>query len=152
MYRLDPGTELIVEPFGYRHHGIYVGGDRVIHYAGWISYRRGLVEEIPLAKFGGKYRVRIGRVPAEPRQGADIVNRARSRLGERRYHLLNNNCEHFCNWCQTGESHSAQVETIRIRAEQIGQLVRRMRTWLRGIRSPSEAPVRERGAALVKAS
>ena len=28
MERLDPGTELIVERRGYRHHGIYVGEDR----------------------------------------------------------------------------------------------------------------------------
>jgi hypothetical protein len=40
------------------------------------------------------------------------VRRARSRLGERHYHLLRNNCEHFCNWCQLGESRSEQVETL----------------------------------------
>ena len=38
--------------------------------------------------------------------------RARSRLGERRYHLSRNNCEHFCNWCQLGEYRSEQVEAL----------------------------------------
>ena len=40
----------------------------------------------------------------------EIVRRARSRLGENDYRLLTNNCEHFCNWCLDGVSHSAQVE------------------------------------------
>jgi hypothetical protein len=40
------------------------------------------------------------------------VLRARSRLGERRYDLLNNNCEHFCNWCLLGESRSQQIESL----------------------------------------
>jgi hypothetical protein len=33
----------------------------------------------------------------------------RSRLGENDYRLLTNNCEHFCNWCLSGVSLSAQV-------------------------------------------
>jgi hypothetical protein len=40
----------------------------------------------------------------------EIVPRARSRLGENHYRLLANNCEHFCNWCLSGVSHSPQVE------------------------------------------
>ena len=40
----------------------------------------------------------------------EIVRRARSRIGENDYRLLTNNCEHFCNWCLNGVSHSAQVE------------------------------------------
>jgi hypothetical protein len=51
-------------------------------------------------------------MPPDRRAGEDIVRRARSRLGERRYHLLRNNCEHFCNWCQLGESRSEQVEAL----------------------------------------
>jgi hypothetical protein len=38
-----------------------------------------------------------------------VVERARSRLGENRYRLLTNNCEHFCTWCLYGESRSEQV-------------------------------------------
>jgi hypothetical protein len=29
-----------------------------------------------------------------------------SRLGERRYRILTNNCEHFCEWCLNGASRS----------------------------------------------
>ena len=32
----------------------------------------------------------------------EIVARAQSRLGEQRYRLTNNNCEHFAYWCMTG--------------------------------------------------
>ncbi len=40
----------------------------------------------------------------------DILQRAHSRLGENRYHLLTNNCEHFAEWSRYGESRSPQVE------------------------------------------
>jgi hypothetical protein len=32
------------------------------------------------------------------------------RIGEQRYNLLFNNCEHFAHWCKTGRHRSAQVE------------------------------------------
>lgn len=38
------------------------------------------------------------------------VARAKSRLGENRYSLPANNCEHFALWCKTGVSESIQVE------------------------------------------
>ncbi|QAS54745.1 hypothetical protein HLI_21040 (plasmid) [Halobacillus litoralis] len=31
-----------------------------------------------------------------------IVDRAWDRLEEGEYSVLNNNCEHFCNWCRSG--------------------------------------------------
>jgi hypothetical protein len=40
----------------------------------------------------------------------EIVARARSRLGESRYRLLTNNCEHFSEWSRFGVSRSRQVE------------------------------------------
>jgi hypothetical protein len=39
-----------------------------------------------------------------------VMRRARSRLGENRYGLLRNNCEHFCEWCVQGVPRSLQVE------------------------------------------
>jgi hypothetical protein len=45
----------------------------------------------------------------------EVVRRARLRLGENRYHLLTNNCEHFCEWCIRGESRSLQVDELRAR-------------------------------------
>ena len=106
-----PGTRLVVLRRGYRHHGIYVGSGRVIHYAGLTRHRRGRIEEVSLDDFIGNRPVYLDKAPNEPR-GHDIVLRARSRLGECRYDLLNNNCEHFCNWCLLGESRSQQVESL----------------------------------------
>ena len=106
------GTELIVSRRGYRHYGIYVGDGRVVHYAGRISYPRGLVEEVSIADFTAGRRIHVGDASNERIPGADVVRRARSRLGERRYDLLQNNCEHFSSWCQNGEPRSAQAEAL----------------------------------------
>ncbi|MBD5560382.1 MAG: hypothetical protein HDQ87_08530 [Clostridia bacterium] len=40
---------------------------------------------------------------------AETVARARSRLGEEKYSLPFNNCEHFAVWCKTGVHESHQV-------------------------------------------
>jgi len=107
-----PGSRLIVRRRAYFHHGIYVGNGRTIHYAGWFRGTRGLVEEIALEEFTEGHPYHFGWMPPGQRAGEDIVRRARSRLGERRYHLLKNNCEHFSNWCQLGERRSEQVEAL----------------------------------------
>lgn len=51
---------------------------------------------------------------------ARSVARARSRLGESRYSLVFNNCEHFVNWCIEGESRSQQVEAVLTGASVLG--------------------------------
>src|SRR3984885_4830694 len=91
-----PGAQLVVRYSVYRHHGIYVGRGRVIHYAGWIRGRRGLIEEIPLDEFTEEREFTVNLSPPDLIGGLDVVRRARSRLGERCYDLLENNCEHFC--------------------------------------------------------
>ena len=40
------------------------------------------------------------------------VARARSRLGEAKYNMVTNNCEHFVIWCKTGVSESMQVNEM----------------------------------------
>ena len=40
------------------------------------------------------------------------MRRARSRLGEDRYRLLTNNCEHFCEWCLRDDHRSYQLESL----------------------------------------
>jgi hypothetical protein len=40
----------------------------------------------------------------------EVATRALSRLGERNYGLLFNNCEHFVEWCETGVPRSTQSE------------------------------------------
>jgi hypothetical protein len=91
---------------------VYVGLGRVVHYSGLSGrfWQCGPVEEVSLSRFTFGHAVRIVEHPESPYSPEEIVRRARSRLGENDYRLLTNNCEHFCNWCVSGISHSAQVQ------------------------------------------
>lgn len=42
----------------------------------------------------------------------ETVERAMSRLGEDKYNLVTNNCEHFAIWCKTGLSESMLVKQV----------------------------------------
>ena len=93
------------------HHGIYIGDGKVVHYAGLVRGQiRGRVEEESLAHFacGRSVWKRSSDLPGFVTQ--EVIRRARSRVGENRYRILRNNCEHFCEWCLRGESRSYQVE------------------------------------------
>jgi hypothetical protein len=104
------GAHLITRRHGYEHHGIYAGSGMVIHYAGFVkSVHCGPIEEVPLEQFADGHSVAVRPCPFPKYSGTETVLRARSRLGEKRYRLLTNNCEHFCTWCLVGESRSEQV-------------------------------------------
>ena len=108
---LPVGAHLVAERDGYEHHGIYVGNGQVIHYAGFSRrQRRGPVERISIGCFACGFAVTIQRDASPCYDGEEVARRAGSRLGERNYRLLTNNCEHFCSWCLFGECRSAQVE------------------------------------------
>jgi hypothetical protein len=111
---LPLGTHLVTPRRGYLHHGIYAGGGKIVHYAGlrrsmWL----GPVEEVSLAQFARGRAVAVATDPSPLFTGPEIVRRARSRLGENRYGLITNNCEHLCAWCLAGMSCSAQVDRCR---------------------------------------
>jgi Lecithin retinol acyltransferase len=109
---VPPGAHLVTSRGGYEHHGIYAGAGRVVHYAGFAAgHCRGPVVEVALDCFAAGNAIAIRLHPCARYIGAETVRRARSRLGENRYRLLTNNCEHFCAWCLSGESRSQQVET-----------------------------------------
>jgi HRAS-like suppressor 3 len=116
---------------GYVHHGIYAGNGRVIHYAGFHrAYRRGPVEETTLERFTRGRGLQV-RAHAAPRyEGAAVVARARTRLGENRYRLWSNNCEHFVEWCIAGTGRSAQVEAWRSRARRTLSVLSVPLAWL----------------------
>ncbi|MCU0566612.1 MAG: lecithin retinol acyltransferase family protein [Oculatellaceae cyanobacterium Prado106] len=89
----------------YEHHGIDCGDGTVIHYykPGEAVISRTSHETFAQGKpvFTKKYAVSY--VPDV------VIQRAESRLGERQYNLLNNNCEHFATWCKIGKSESPQL-------------------------------------------
>lgn len=42
----------------------------------------------------------------------ETIERAKSRIGEHKYNLLLNNCEHFAVWCKTGVSDCKQIDDL----------------------------------------
>ena len=118
----------------YEHHGIYVGDDMVVHYNGLargIVLEKSCFEEIlsnvvPLDKrnvakvemtsleeFASGDTWQIKKHANAPFSGTDIALCAKSRVGEQKYNLLINNCEHFCNECVFGEHISQQVQNVK---------------------------------------
>jgi hypothetical protein len=101
----DPGDHLRVDRGEYDHHGIYIGGGSVIHYDGGpFSDGRDEVCSVRVESFSSGDSVQVVQHPVSeclpPKQ---VVEHARSRLGEAEYSLVSNNCEQFAIWCKTGE-------------------------------------------------
>jgi Lecithin retinol acyltransferase len=84
-----------------------------VHYAGSTrGLLRGPVEETSLDRFTCGREIWVRRRTAIDFEPSEVVRRARSRLGEDRYRVFSNNCEHFCEWCLHGEHRSYQVEAL----------------------------------------
>ncbi len=119
------GSHLVTPRRGFAHHGIYVGRGNVVHYRSVVrKLCRGPVEEVSIARFaqGRAIWVRNGTAPRfDP---AAVTRRARARLGEDRYRLLSNNCEHFCEWCLRDEHRSYQVERLLASPRRLARLFR----------------------------
>ena len=118
----------------YEHHGIYVGDDMVVHYNGLargIVFEKSCFEEIlsnvvPLDKrniakvemtsleeFASGDTWQIKEYANAPFSGQEVALRAKERIGEQKYNLLINNCEHFCSECIFGEHVSEQVQNAK---------------------------------------
>ena len=83
LKELPMGAHLTTSRRGYTHHGVYVGGGRVVHYAGFSGFGQcGPVEEVSLSRFCAGRGVRIVNHASTVFSPEDIVRRARSRLGE----------------------------------------------------------------------
>ena len=99
----------------YQHHGIDCGDGSIIH------YRK--VGTATVARTSTTVFARGSPVYTLPQSVSFIpdvvIARAESRLGEQRYNLFFNNCEHFANWCKTGENISPQLNEFGLRLDQI---------------------------------
>lgn len=110
---LEPGDHLVSPRMGsaYDHHGIYIGGNNVIHYSGLAGNASGSEVAITsLKKFSNGNGHYVVPHPNAKFHGDEVVKRARKRLGEDQYNLATNNCEHFVNWCIDDEHRSQQVD------------------------------------------
>ena len=111
--RLKLGDHLVSPRTLYYHHGLYVGGNKVIHYAGLANgIQSGPVKLSTLEEFlaGRLYELRKYEERKYSRRQA--VARARARLGEDLYNPAFNNCEHFVDWCITGKYRSQQADIV----------------------------------------
>ena len=105
--------QLVGLPGAYEHHGIDCGDGTVIHYrkVGEAEISR---TSIPAFAQGQVVHRRYQPLSLIP---SDVIARAESRLGERRYDLFLNNCEHFATWCKVGRSQCEQLETFGLRLD-----------------------------------
>ncbi len=106
------------------HYGIYIRDDEVIQFGPNPALRLGLADsELSVCQTdmdaflcGEFLEVRVPdrkerRHQFSPKKTAEL---ARSRIGEKGYHILHNNCEHFAYECVTGEHYSSQMEQVRL--------------------------------------
>lgn len=116
MKNLSAGSHIKVSRGFYEHHGIYDGLGNVIHYAGFSEpFIKECVLETSLEDFlEGCERFSIVDYADYDRlySAAEVVYRAKQRIGENNYNLIFNNCEHFACWCITGKKQSKQVESV----------------------------------------
>jgi len=113
------------------HYGIYIGNEKVIHFASKDGRAPQSINKISLASFASeqtrtfflidfdqyfkdaniyKMSPALAIMAKNMRRinnykdisAKETVRRAKSKLGETGYSLLFNNCEHFAMWCKTG--------------------------------------------------
>jgi len=107
---IELGTHVYVNRTLYTHHGIWLGDDKVAHYTGEPgNLKNAEIAVTSLDAFlkGGQLKILDYPSPFSP---AEIEARALLRIGEKRYGLLTNNCEHFAVWARLGTPRSLQVE------------------------------------------
>src|SRR5947209_3836365 len=97
------GDHIYVNRLGYDHHGIDCGDGTVIHYTGEIGQKAdAAVRRTSIDVFlKGRRLLVLDYGWCDPPDV--VVQRAESRLGENKYHLVFSNCEHFATWCKTGK-------------------------------------------------
>lgn len=114
--RPNPGDILSVNRGFYKHYGVYVGNDSVVHFSGGngfeISQRKACIRKTTLEDFRKGGEIVIETRCRKSFSPNETVKRAMNALGTEKgkYSLPWNNCEHFANWCRYGEKKSIQVD------------------------------------------
>ncbi len=117
------GDLVRVEAGRFYHYGIYADDEEIIQFGPTPDAAHSLLDAdirvitsdvdgflkggfLEVASFSLAERLKANK-PAE------IVARARKRIGEGGYDILKNNCEHFVNECAFGQKSSEQVDSVR---------------------------------------
>lgn len=125
------GSHLVVNLGLYDHHGVYGGQRKVIHFGrGIFDPENAVVEVVDLEIFGNGNPIKVCESKTKFMPD-EIVDRARNRIGESGYDLFENNCEHFVNWCRSGEHESKQVNFSETVARQTAAVAAKplIRNW-----------------------
>lgn len=122
---LEIGDVIKINRYGYAHYAIYAGFGDVIHFApeGKGDFK-GVIHRANQNEFlNGQSFYHIVRFYPDQfdryddsdirlYEGYEVVRRAESKINQKDYHLLGNNCEHFACWCKTGIAESSQVKRM----------------------------------------
>ena len=106
---LTAGMHVVAHRIGYQHHGIYIGDGQVVAYLLDTG-----VTVCSWSTFADGDKVTVYEHDDALYAAEEIVQRALDRVGEDDYNLVFNNCEHFANWCITGQAKSYQVREVAI--------------------------------------
>lgn len=114
---LKKGDIIFVDKGLYKHYGIYAGDGVVVHYSDKNSnFGTDIkIQEASLDDFASGFEVKVYQLDEKKYtlySGEETLKRAYSRLGEKNYNLIFNNCEHFAVWCKTSISDSDQVHIV----------------------------------------
>jgi hypothetical protein len=104
--------------FMYKHHGIYIGEDQVVHFHG-SSPEDAEIKQTSLQEFSNGNPVYIQQYThtfAGVCPSNKVVKRAKKMIGYFRgqYDLFTFNCEHFAVMCKTGMIGSRQIDKYEI--------------------------------------
>ncbi|XP_035698727.1 phospholipase A and acyltransferase 4-like [Branchiostoma floridae] len=118
------------------HWVVYIGRGKVIHLTG-ESAKTAKVQEDRFWDVVGDSVAKINNYLDRERDVLptdEIIEKARSKLGTKRYDAASYNCEHFATWCRYGVEWSQQVEN----AKTIGVVA----TVVTGVAAAAAAAVR----------
>ncbi len=119
---VQPGDIIRIALGPIYHYGIYVSDDEIIQFGlPPVTLRRNEAEiEVCVTDIDGFLCGKFLEVAEldrkekrKSRKPEKIIEIARSRIGERGYNLLHNNCEHFVNDCVFGKKYCSIEEKIR---------------------------------------
>lgn len=124
----------------YKHYGVYIGHGQVIHFAGPKGHETDPTKaDIILTSIEDFLRGDELSVEFEPENfkyksfpPSEIVRRAKSKIGTEKgyYNLVDNNCEHFANWCKYDVKFSRQVDKVASNIVKIAKPVVEFFYWL----------------------
>lgn len=116
MSKANYGDIIYVNHLLYQHFGIYLSDNCIIHYDGKqddLLLRKMYVRVTDIERFlNGKENYKVKQIKNRNYSSDEVVKRAKSKIGSQDFNIILNNCEHFANWCKTGNRKSNQVNLV----------------------------------------